>query len=367
MKFIEKPTLIVDTEKASRNIVRMVKKARKADVKLRPHFKTHQSAEIAKIFRDFKINKATVSSISMAQYFARHDWQDITIAFPFNYHELLKIVSMAEKINLNILIASPEAAIKLTESNIFKCGVYIKIDVGYHRSGLEYNDLQNIDKTISILENSKALNFKGFLCHFGNTYSASNKEEVLNIFTESMQRAQTLKEKYATLLPDIELSIGDTPSCSISDTFEGADEIRPGNFVFYDIMQENIGSCSFEDIAVALACPIVDIHPSRNEFVIYGGAVHLSKEYIIDKDGDKSFGRVVSFNDSSWKLPSDKIYISSLSQEHGVIKATDSFIKSAHIGDIIGVLPVHSCLAADIAMEYRTLDNQIIKKFNSSE
>jgi len=32
------------------------------------------------------------------------------------------------------------------------------------------------------------------------------------------------------------------------------DEIRPGNFVFYDLMQYRIGSCSVGQIAVAMAC-----------------------------------------------------------------------------------------------------------------
>ena len=58
-------------------------------------------------------------------------------------------------------------------------------------------------------------------------------------------------------------SIGDTPAMSVVDNFDVIDEIRPGNFVFYDVMQQNIGFCYFEDIAVALAVQVVAKHPER--------------------------------------------------------------------------------------------------------
>ncbi len=76
----------------------------------------------------------------------------------------------------------------------------------------------------------------------------------------------------------LKLSVGDTPGCSLLPDFPGVDEIRPGNFVFYDAEQLEIGSCASNQIAVALACPIVARHPERNEVVLYGGAIHLSKE-----------------------------------------------------------------------------------------
>ena len=49
---------------------------------LRPHFKTHQSTEIGKWFKQKGLLNY-VSSISMAEYFS-NEWNDITIAFPIN-------------------------------------------------------------------------------------------------------------------------------------------------------------------------------------------------------------------------------------------------------------------------------------------
>ena len=106
------------------------------------------------------------------------------------------------------------------------------------------------------------------------------KQKFLQLWNDARIKLNNLKQKYLSQFPDLITSYGDTPSCSLADNFEGFDEIRPGNFVYYDVMQYHIGSCSLDEIAVAVACPVVAIHPERNEVVIYGGAVHFSKEFI---------------------------------------------------------------------------------------
>ena len=58
--------MILDTQKCLRNMERMVRKAQEKQLELRPHCKTHQSAEIASWFREFGVYKITVSSFSMA-------------------------------------------------------------------------------------------------------------------------------------------------------------------------------------------------------------------------------------------------------------------------------------------------------------
>jgi len=111
-----------------------------------------------------------------------------------------------------------------------------------------------------------------------------------------------LKSMFITQFPEIKSSIGDTPSCSLAENFEHIDEIRPGNFVFFDLMQYNLGVCKLSNIAVCVACPVVDINRDRNHIVIYGGGVHLSKEFVIQK-GEKYFGLVVKLNEIGWQKP----------------------------------------------------------------
>ena len=80
----EKPTLYVIKERVIENIRRMADKAEKSGVLLRPHFKTHQSIEIGRLFSQEGIRAITVSSPQMAEIFASDGWRDITIAVPLN-------------------------------------------------------------------------------------------------------------------------------------------------------------------------------------------------------------------------------------------------------------------------------------------
>ena len=67
---IIRPTFVIDKEVCLQNIEKMAEKAKAHNLRFRPHFKTHQSAKIGEWFRLFGVDAITVSSVSMAEYFA---------------------------------------------------------------------------------------------------------------------------------------------------------------------------------------------------------------------------------------------------------------------------------------------------------
>jgi len=357
---IRKPTLILNRDICARNISTMILKAQKHCIRLRPHFKTHQSATIGEWFRAEGVGSITVSSVTMAGYFAAHGWEDITLAFPVNLNEADRINRLAGKIRLNLTLESPDAAASLARQVTHPVGVYIKIDTGYHRTGLSPEETGTIDLIIDRLRDSRH-RFGGFLTHAGHTYHANGREEIIRIHESSRQAMMRLGNRYRESIPGIELSVGDTPSCSLAEDFTGLDEIRPGNFVFYDLMQYRLGSCREENIALALACPVVAKHPARQELVVYGGANHLSKESLHDGSGGLTYGGVVIPGNGGWSKLLPDTSVVSLSQEHGIIRMGDpgSFANIA-TGDIIGIIPVHACLTANLMRRYLTLDGKTI-------
>jgi D-serine deaminase-like pyridoxal phosphate-dependent protein len=342
----------------------MATKARANNLIFRPHFKTHQSAVIGEWFREAGVSCITVSSVTMAEYFADAGWQDILIAFPVNILEIDQINRVAQKINLSLLLESIETAEYIAKKLKHKVGIYLKIDTGNHRTGIASENTDAIQRVLDYIQNFSNLSFIGFLTHSGNTYSAKSRVEILSIHRGSVNQLHNLVSSFKNTNLNPIISIGDTPSCSIVTDFRGVDEIRPGNFIFYDVMQYRLGSCTVNDIAVALACPVVAKHPERNEIVIYGGAVHLSKESIIDADEMSNYGLIVKFHKNGWDIPIPKTYVRALSQEHGIIHTTEQQFSKIHVGDIVGVLPVHSCLTAHQMKEYRTFDDKRIQKMH---
>jgi D-serine deaminase-like pyridoxal phosphate-dependent protein len=361
MTKIIRPTLVLDKEICIRNIERMAKKAFDHQMRFRPHFKTHQSAKIGEWFRDFGIEAITVSSVQMAEYFAANGWSDITIAFPLNILEIDNINRLAAKIKLHVLVENTEAVAFLAEKATNNLGVWMKIDTGSNRTGIDPSNTSLIEMVIGKITKSDKLKFKGFLTHTGHTYSAVSTDEIFSRHFDALLKLQSLKRQYNSIFPDIEISMGDTPSATLCTTFNGVDEMRPGNFVFYDLMQQNLGVCSFDDIAVKMVCPVVAKHLMRNEVVIHGGAIHFSRDEIINIDGKSMFGRVI-INKNGKKIMLDPTnYLAKLSQEHGIIKVAQNQFKNFEVGDLVEIIPVHSCLTANLMGHFRTTDGELIE------
>ncbi|MHC1706361.1 MAG: alanine racemase [Bacteroidales bacterium] len=361
MMNLKRPTLLLDRKKCLKNLETLIVKTRASNIRFRPHFKTHQSAAIGQWFRDYGVQHITVSSVNMAQYFARDGWKDITLALPLNHHEIDDLNHFESDIAINLLISSVETAEYLTRHATRKFGCYIKIDTGFHRCGLNISEIPTIRTILKTLSNHSLIEIKGLLSHFGHTYSATDTEKVTQIYHDGVSLLQDIREYFISDYPGLEISVGDTPSCSMLPGFPGVDEVRPGNFIFYDIMQEQIGSCQWSDIAVGLACPVIEVQPERKEVITYGGSVHLSKDYLTDPSGDKKFGAVCLPGKKAWSAPLEGCFVKSLSQEHGILSCSDTFLSQAKPGDWIVILPVHSCLTASNMGEYLTLDGLKIK------
>ncbi len=364
---LQRPVFLVDKVKVLRNVDRMAKKALASKVVLRPHFKTHQSADLAEWIRGFGINKITVSSVDMAEYFAKHGWNDITIAVPVNIHQIQQINSMAKSVELHVIVDSESSSLRLGEGISNRLNVWIEIDTGDHRTGIPTDQAEQILAVARVISQAPALHFKGILTHDGHSYEAPGSEEILRIHKESLASLRIVKQAleaagYAHPL----VSVGDTPSCTVVERFlPPIDEIRPGNFVFYDLMQKELGVCRDEDIAVAVACPVISKNLKRNELVIYGGSVHVSRESLPLHSGSPLFGQIARLREdqAAWTAPISGVYLSSLSQEHGKVTGPEDFVRSAEIGDTLIVLPIHSCITASLYSEYHVLKDGILKKF----
>lgn len=212
------------------------------------------------------------------------------------------------------------------------------------------------------IERTPHLSMRGILAHAGHSYGASSREEIAAIYSDTASKMRKVQQRLESRgFPRLELSVGDTPTCSLVEDLSEADEIRPGNLVFYDLKQCRIGSCSQEEVAVAVACPVVAIHEERNEIILYGGAVHLSKDALSRDDGTVHYGLVTVLEENGWGPAIEGAYVSSLSQEHGVVKANGQLLDRIRVGDVLLILPVHSCLTANLLKRYLTLDGETIE------
>ncbi len=345
---IIEPTFVVQEAKCRRNIEAMAGKAKKLGIGFRPHFKTHQLHEVGRWFRDYGVHAITASSLRMAEYFAQDGWDDITVAFPVNIREMDRIKTLSNSIKLNLLVENREAVDALEKGLGTPVEIWIKMDCGTHRTGFGPDQFDLVDPLLELISKSGKLRFQGFLTHAGHSYKARSKEELSAVHAGTMSVVRQFRERYDALVPGLKITYGDTPTCFTMDAFPGVDELRPGNFVYFDWMQWQIGTCTPDEIGAVAACPVVAKHPERNIAIIYGGAVHFSKDFILNDRGDRVFGKVGAWTETGWTVAPDGPELIAVSQEHGQVLASPGELARMKVGDLLPIVPAHSCLTQDL-------------------
>lgn len=362
LETITRPTLILDLEKMKSNIDFMVDKASRLNVKLVPHFKTHQSKEIGKYFLERDVQAIAVSSVKMAEYFVGNGWKDITVAFPFNRLEVTTINRFLEQgVKVKLLITDVDTVAFLADHLEGAVDLFIELDTGYNRSGVSVDAMAEVESIAQEMAKSSKTHFYGLYCHPGNTYQEDSLEAIKSLWANSIKKVNRVRDGLRSFSDSLFIRMGDTPGCSVVEEMNGVDEIGPGNFVFYDLVMNYLNVCEESDIAVAVACPIVAKHESRKEIIIHGGAVHFSKDHLFDENEQKFFGEVVILNEESWSNIIPEAKLISVSQEHGILKVNQEVFDALKVGDIVGVLPIHSCLTANLMGEYLTFSSQKLK------
>jgi D-serine deaminase-like pyridoxal phosphate-dependent protein len=369
---ITTPSVVIDQPRVRANIKSMALRCQEAGVRFRPHFKTHQSGAVGAWFQEEGVDGITVSSLAMAEYFAEFGWRDITLAFLLNPLELPRLGILARYLasrrgRLGLTVDSPAAARLLAESGL-PVDAWIKIDAGYGRTGVAWDDAEGLNTIGQAL--GPGLKPVGLLTHSGHSYQARTRTNLQAIWETTLGRM-----RFAGDILDPAhrpaISVGDTPCCCTVESLAGADEVRPGNFVFFDLMQLEIGSCDESQLAAAVACPVVGLYPESGRLVVQGGAVHLAKDSLPGPHGQALFGKLgtLNFDEGKEASPGPILHqapVVNLSQEHGVISvATEDFqslLGDLEIGDLVLVWPVHSCLTCDLHSHYHTLDGAVLPR-----
>ncbi|MBL7033432.1 MAG: alanine racemase [Candidatus Delongbacteria bacterium] len=365
---LDRPRLLLDEHQARRNIAFMAEKAAAAGVRFRPHFKTHQSAIIGNWFRDQGITALTVSSLEMAAWFAQQGWLDITVAFPLNLRQLALVEQLSGKLQLGLLVDCSHTVSQLSTLTAADIRVWIEIDTGYQRSGILVERVDQVKRLLHQITNSPRLRFAGLLTHSGQTYHADSSSSVVERYNHTVRQLKACRQELGLTAAGCPLSVGDTPGCTLAPDLKDVEEIRPGNFVFYDLMQERLGVCRVEEIALVVACPVVAVYPEQQRLVIYGGAAHFGRESLRGIDGEPVFG-YVGLTDANGTLHLNRqTPLVTLSQEHGLINDLDgSLVNSVKPGDLLLLFPVHACLTADLYPVYHTLTGETVRRRRSND
>lgn len=345
------PALLLDLDVLEANLERMAGRAAVFGVALRPHIKTHKCVEVAERQRALGVAGLTVSTLHEAKVFADHGFDDLTWAFPVILSRLDEVRELAGRVTLRLVVDS-RAALQALEGMGIHLHVWLKVDCGYHRAGVDPESPEALE-LVRALAGSRTLRFDGLLTHSGHAYKGKSREEIVAV----AEQERRVMADFAASLRDqgIEVpgvSVGSTPAMSVVERLDGVTEARPGNYAFYDLMQVGLGSCEAGDCAVTVLSSVVSHRTGEDFCVVDAGALALSKDTRLDvADGQPaspaSYGEV--FEDYAAGTLSDDARLTSLSQEHGILSAP------LPVGSRVRILPYHSCLTVAQFDEYHVV------------
>lgn len=324
------PALVIDSERLASNIQRMADRCQELSVSLRPHVKSHKSPDLARLQLAAGNSRGiTTSTLAETRAFLEAGFDDVTWAMPVAPSRLVEVETLASRMTLNVLVDSIEAVTHLGRAG-FEVGVFIKVDCGYHRAGVApaSNELLAVADELA---GYPQLSFAGLLTHAGHAYSCRNGQGIAEI-AEEERLSLTRSAEYLGVTVDT-LSVGSTPTALHARTMDGVDEVRAGNYPFFDYMQYRIGSCQLRDCALSVATTVVSSSVDRDTCVIDAGALSLSK----DVGPDGNYGRFWEEYSVGTLSPH---FITGISQEHGMVN------RCLPVGTRHRLLPNHACLAA---------------------
>jgi D-serine deaminase-like pyridoxal phosphate-dependent protein len=363
LESLKTPSLVLDIAKVKRNAAEMSRRVKQFGADLRPHIKTHKCIEVARIQTAGHSGAVTVSTLAEARAFAANGFTKITYAVPIESGKFDEAIAISRDCELSLITDDSDVPGQLNgaakQANVH-LNLFLKVDCGYHRCGVEpaNPEATEIPRRIS---NASNLRFAGILTHAGHSYNCQTKTELLALAKHERDLMADFGEALRKEVGPVPIvSIGSTPTITSVDHLDGIDEVRPGNYIFFDAFQATLGSCDFEDCALTVLASVVHRatgEGGRRKVIIDAGAIALSKDRgPVGLNPDCGYGRVLDLEGKDLNLT-----VNEMSQEHGTVIVNDeNTFDRLKVGTRIRVLANHSCLTAAQHSHYNVLEGDNI-------
>ena len=354
------PTLILERAKLEANLAAMTRRMKALGVRLRPHLKTAKSAKIAELAVAGNFGGLTVSTLAEARYFAEAGFRDLTYAVGLVPDKLPDLaLLLRDGVSLSALVDDERNAQSLG-SRAAALGVtlelLVEIDTGLGRAGLA-PDAPELIPVAQTVHAHPHLRLKGVLTHAGHSYHCRGAEAVRRVAGEERQGLVIAAERLrAAGLPCPVVSAGSTPTAVFAERLDGVSEMRPGNYMFFDLDQVGIGTCRVEDVALSVLATVIGHNRRSGTILIDAGALALSKDI-----GAREFLPDAGYGWVLDRLGRERIVglsVSDVHQEHGLVTARQGPppFDRLPIGSRVRVLPNHSCLTSALYDRYHVVE-----------
>lgn len=347
------PQVLIDRRRLVANIDRVQSLASSAGLRLRPHAKTHKSPVIARMQLDRGAVGICCAKVGEAEVFAAAGIDNIRLPYPVNPANASRVLALMDRASVSIIVDHPAVARGWSDA-MTRAGrtldVLIKIDVGFHRCGIDPDAAGALD-FIRAIDALPGLKLRGLLSHAGHGYSAASEDELSAIAAREAEILTTLGERArASGIALDERSVGATPTLRFSVRQRGLTELRPGNYVYFDRTQVALGAASLDDCAMTVLATVVS-KPAADRIVLDCGSKTLTSDQARGIAKAPGYGAVLN---GAGDAIDESLFIERLSEEHAVVRVSGR--TALEPGDRVRVLPNHSCVVSNLVDAVRLVN-----------
>jgi D-threonine aldolase len=327
---IDTPALILDLDVVEENIRAMAEFFASRPQKLRPHFKTPKTPEVARRQLEAGAIGITASKMGEVEVLARAGLGPVLLANQIaGAQKIDRFFAASKKVEVIATVES-EFNVRELEEGANRAGrsadAIIEVDTGMHRCGTE-----SPEETIELARRMirGGLKYRGIMGYEGHAVLIPDREKRIATAREALTTLSRHVEalRAAGLTPEI-VSAGGTGTYDLAGTWPDVTEVQAGSYVFMDgayrIVRPDLGRP-----ALTLLTTVISRRGVRA--VIDAGMKSLTNEFGPPMGKD---------------LP---VKVTRLSEEHGHLAAGESDIEA---GSKLEIIPSHGDTTINLHSEY---------------
>lgn len=341
MNIPDTPSVIINLDIVKDNLFRMAEAVKSSGCTLRPHIKTHKIPELAHLQFKYGAIGITCAKISEAFVMADAGIKDIFIAYPLiGEQKVAGAVLLNRSIRLILGVDSEYGAKCLSEAAVLNKMVFevrIEIDSGLRRTGVLPENAKNLAGYISSLPGLKLC---GIFTFKGAVIDGKSTDDAMQA---GIQEGRILNDTAMMLKSDgheiKDVSGGSTPTALYAAKEKGVTEVRPGTYIFNDMMQVKIKAARQSDCAAYILATVIST-PDKSYAIIDGGSKTFSGEVPMNAYPHflEGYGRVID---------NDDLVFSKMTEEHGIITSKKG-TTGLEIGKKLKIIPNHVCTTINL-------------------
>ncbi len=324
---IDSPALVIYPDRISRNIESAIDMPGDK-TRLRPHVKTNKIAEVCEMMLIAGITKFKCATIAEAEMLAMISAPDVLLAYqPVGpkQQRFISLIKTYPQTLLSCLLDNEETAQRLAylvKENGIVLSVFIDVNIGMNRTGIQANDAFTLAEKIKGLPSLRLAGFHAYDGHIHDSDFAARKAKSDAAF----RPVETLWQQASLLFQHrLQIIAGGTPTFPVHVQRENYVECSPSTFVFWDWGYKHSLPDEPFDYAALVITRVISV---------------LDDETICVDLGHKSIAAENPLPRVHFLNAPDAIALSQ-SEEHLVLKIPAS--KSYKIGHVLYGVPVHIC------------------------